>query len=729
MPSAVDNSNCAATDAPQTVIHASQTLMHAAFPFHLACDTSLVVVDAGASLQKLRGDLLGQPLLDVFRLVTPSGCVDFCSLAECGEQLVVLEERDTGALLRGQVVEEHGLLLFLVTLQCHQVEQLEPLGIDVSDFAAHDATMENIFLRQSHTNQTTELLHMLKRLELSVAEARRHKQAEATLVHDLQAAGDMMLRFDDDGVIGELRIAKAEYLGSPGEELPGTRLEDTLPEVHDVMLELKGRIGIKTVAVEYSLHGSGRRFDFEARVTRSAEGNWLLLAHDVTERKELQRKLEHAALHDPLTGLPNRALFQHAVQEVRERCKFFALMFIDINDFKMVNDQLGHNVGDGLLGAIADRLLHNFRQDTDTPARVGGDEFAVLLPTVYCLDQATTIAERVAGELSRPVKIGAHVIEPSVSVGVALGTAENTVHEIVRDADFAMYRAKRSRDRSVVACDASLRNNMVEQGAIKRELGNAFTNAELVAHYQPIVCMETMRCVAMEALVRWQHPTRGLVAPSMFLPFLDEMGLNRQLCEEMLEKACHDIARINRSLPPDRKPLSIHVNVSSDHAQDPRLVDLVRASTETARIPASWLTLEVTESALVADFENAAEIFSAVQDLGAEVAIDDFGVGYSSLNYVQRFPFDHLKLDRSLVSDVCTSFEQVKICECVVELGHALNIQVTAEGIEEPEQLSTLQGLGCDLGQGYLFARPMPVEEVIQLLQTSRVEPSVDSLA
>lgn len=714
MPSLAENPNAA-----DAAVHASQTLMHAAFPFHIVCDRSLKIVDLGAAAQKLVGNVIGRQLADVFKMMPPADCDDYAGIADCVGRLIVLEHRNTGAALRGQVVDEHGFLLFLVTLQCHRIEQLDPLGLEIADFAAHDATMENIFLRQSHTSQTSELLDMLKQLELSVAEARQHRQAEETLAHDLRAAGDMMLRFRDDGRIKEVRVAKEEYLGRLPDELLGTSLSVSLPEVHDVVMVLQGKVGSHAVPVAFSLHGSGQAFDFEGRVTRTTEGNWLLLAQDVTERKELQRKLERAALHDPLTGLPNRALFQTAVQEVWERGGKFALMFIDIDEFKAVNDQLGHHVGDGLLVAIAARLSRNFRREVDTAARVGGDEFAVLLPTVHCLKRATQIANRVVEKLRQPVRVGGYAIEPRLSVGVALGTKDDSVHEIVRDADFAMYRAKRSRDPSVVACDTSLRDNMVERVELKRELGEAFANGEFLAHYQPIVCMDTLRCVAMETLVRWKHPTRGLVEPAMFLPLLEEMGLNHQLCEVMLAQGCRDIARINSGLPAEIDPLSIHVNVSSDHAQDHRLISLVQQTTEDAGIPPSWLALEVTESALVADFNNALEIFAAVQELGVEVAIDDFGVGYSSLNYVQRFPVEYLKLDRSLVSDVCSSFEQIKICECVVELGHALNFKVTAEGIEEPEQLEALRRLGCDLGQGYLFAKPMPVDEAIDYLQAS----------
>jgi diguanylate cyclase (GGDEF)-like protein len=381
------------------------------------------------------------------------------------------------------------------------------------------------------------------------------------------------------------------------------------------------------------------------------------------------------------------------------------VLFLDLDGFKYVNDSLGHQVGDGLLEAVAERLTSTARPE-DVVARFGGDEFALLCRDIDSEQDALTIGRRLNDALAGGFQIGEHELRVSASVGVAIsGSAEADSDTLVRDADAAMYSAKaRGRARCELFGD-SLRRRMVERLKIENDLRPALDRNQLEVHYQPIVELETRRIVGVEALIRWQHPERGLVSPAEFIPVAEETGMIVPIGRMVLERACVQVAAWDASGGP-LAGISLSVNLSARQLPHPELLANIETALRRARINPQRLTLELTESTLMDEDAGPAETLAALRRLGVRLALDDFGTGYSSLSYLQRFALDGIKLDRSFTAGIGHGGSEDAITGAVLDLARALRVPVVAEGIEHDEQAATLHGLGCAFGQGYLFARP-----------------------
>jgi diguanylate cyclase (GGDEF)-like protein/PAS domain S-box-containing protein len=450
----------------------------------------------------------------------------------------------------------------------------------------------------------------------------------------------------------------------------------------------------------------------------------LLTVRDVTERARLEAQLVHQAFHDPLTGLANRTLFRDRVEEalVREGQEpdGVVALFLDLDDFKTVNDSLGHREGDRLLVVVAERLL-NATRGCDTVARLGGDEFAVLLQNARTDDDAVVVAERIVQALSTPIALAGQEVSVGASVGIARARPGDGAEELLRNADVAMYKAKQrgknTHEIFAPAMHAAVVNRLELEADLRRLVADGC--GELVVHYQPIVRLADGRVTGVEALVRWQHPRRGLVAPCAFIPAAEATGLIVPLGRWVLREACAQAARWQArraasSVPGE--PLSVTVNLSARQLQHPGLVDDVREALTEAGLPPSSLVLEITESMIVEDTAAARATLGALKALGVRLAIDDFGTGYSSLGYLQQFPIDVLKIDRAFVEGIARGGPRAALARTIVALGDSLALPCVAEGIEDDVQRKHLQALGCVYGQGYLFARPLPPAEVEPLV-------------
>jgi diguanylate cyclase (GGDEF)-like protein len=423
--------------------------------------------------------------------------------------------------------------------------------------------------------------------------------------------------------------------------------------------------------------------------------------------------LRHRSLHDPLTGLANRRLYLTALDEALEdahedqRAGSVAVLFLDLDGFKYVNDSLGHQVGDSLLEAVAERLQATARPD-DLTARFGGDEFALLCRDVSHEDDALAIGHRLNEALAAGFEIGEHELRVSASVGIALsGSQDADSGTLVRDADAAMYAAKARGRARCELFGQSLRSRMVERLKVENDLRPALDRDQLEVHYQPIVSLESQRIVGVEALIRWRHPERGLVSPADFIPVAEETGLIVPIGRMVLERACVQIAAWDASGGP-LAGISLSVNLSARQLPHPELLPNIETALRRARIAPSRLTLELTESTLMDEDAGPAETLAALRRHGVRLALDDFGTGYSSLSYLQRFALDEIKLDRSFTSGIGHGGSEDAITGAVLALASALGVPVVAEGIEHDHQAETLRGLGCTYGQGYLFARPAP---------------------
>jgi diguanylate cyclase (GGDEF)-like protein len=441
---------------------------------------------------------------------------------------------------------------------------------------------------------------------------------------------------------------------------------------------------------------------------------------ELEKRKRAEEALVYSTLHDPLTDLPNRTLFMDRLGRALERAKrhkdyVFAVLYLDLDRFKVVNDSLGHNIGDKLLIESARRLSACLRT-LDTVARLGGDEFVILLEDIQGITEATHIADRIQHDIALPCELDHHKVFVSVSIGVVLSaTGYDQLKDIMRDADMAMYRAKGLGRGRYEVFDAAMRDRAMTRLETETDLRLALERQEFFIHYQPIVSLQTRRIVGFEALVRWQHPNRGTVMPAEFIPVAEETGLIVPIDQWVLFEACRQM-REWQTLFPAEPPLTISVNLSARQFGQPDLVEKTARVLKETGLDASSLKLELTESTIIEDSEAVSTLLLQLRTLGVQVQIDDFGTGYSSLGYLHRLPIDTLKIDRTFIGKIGANGNGSEIVRTIMVLAHELGMKVIAEGVETTEQLAKLLGFDCEYGQGFLFARPVDCKTAAALI-------------
>jgi diguanylate cyclase (GGDEF)-like protein/PAS domain S-box-containing protein len=560
----------------------------------------------------------------------------------------------------------------------------------------------------------------------AVAADRARRKTEARFGWLVRNSSDFIMSVDAQGTIDYVSPSVERLLHAPSNDLLGTSLAELAhPEDVGALISLVDRAMIRP----------GLRVSGEWRL-RQTDGTWLpvetvacsgtgdpdttgvvLNTRDLQERKALEQKLTFQAFHDPLTRLANRSLFRERVEHAldRRRVTTLSVLFIDLDNFKTINDSLGHAAGDHVLVETAHRVRSTLRTE-DTAARLGGDEFAVLMEDAD-VTAAARVAERIRLALGVPFWVLGQEVYVSASIGIAVRQEGDTANELLRNADVAMYTAKTKGKARFEIFEPAMHDAVVARLGLEAELRRAIEHQEFVVYYQPIVRLESGEVIGAEALVRWQHPTRGLVPPLEFIPLAEETGLIVPLGGWILRQACHQLAEWQK-LRGGGEPFVMNVNLSSRQLVREAIAEEVAAAVDESGIRASWLVLEVTETVLMADPVAAASALGHIRDLGVRVALDDFGSGYSSLSHLRRFPIDIVKIDKSFVDDVGGSGVESAIARGIIELGRAMHLETVAEGIEHDGQAEALRSLGCDLGQGFFFARPMDSAAWAEMLHT-----------
>ena len=556
------------------------------------------------------------------------------------------------------------------------------------------------------------------------------RESEVRFRSLVQHASDVVAVLGPDGTARYVSPAIQHVLGYRPEDLIGTSVfdrihPDDLPHARAQLTEIVlGRGAMPPTQFRYR-RADGSWVYVEATATNlldnPAVGGIVINARDISERKRFEKELVHQAYHDPLTGLPNRVFLQRRLahslaQAARERTRV-ALLFIDLDNFKLINDSLGHDAGDRVLSELGKRLLGCIRCG-DMAARFGGDEFMVLINGTPGTDAALAAADRLAATLAEPFVVDGHELVITTSIGVALGgDPDDRPEDLIRNADAAMHRAKLLGKARRVVFDPAMYAQAVERLALERDLRHGLERGEFQIYYQPVLDVRTRRPVEVEALVRWHHPERGLISPGEFIPIAEETGLIVPLGHWVLAEACRQLAAWRTAFP-DCAPSAVSVNLSARQFRHPSLTaDIAQILAETGLPPAS-LKLEITESVMMDDTASTLEALRDLKQLGVQLAVDDFGTGYSSLSYLKRFPTDAMKIDRSFARGLDQSREDQALVEAMIAAANALRLQVTVEGVETEEQLEFLERVGCDLVQGFLFAPPMPPDEVARFLHT-----------
>jgi len=559
------------------------------------------------------------------------------------------------------------------------------------------------------------------------------RQSEARFASLVKNSSDVVAVIEPTTVVRYASPSASRVLGTDPGELEGTRFIDLVHQDDKTrvlsFLTSAGDGEGNTGPLEFRLrHRDGTYLATETLRTGLLHDpnvrGIVLNTRDITERKQFERQLEHQAFHDPVTNLANRALFRdrvlHAIERQERDAKPIAVLFMDIDDFKTINDSLGHAAGDGLLLQVGDRLKNVLRA-ADTAARLGGDEFAILLEDGGEGIQAADVADRIMQMLEVPFALEGKEVFIRASVGIAVSESageggEEASEALMRNADVAMYMAKEKGKGRYQVFEPEMHDTALRRLELKADLQRALEHDEFILHYQPVIELDTGKITGVEALIRWIHPDRGIVQPLEFIPLAEETGLIVPIGRWVLREACRYAVELQGEFPME-PAFHMAVNLSARQLARPEIVDEVRDILAETGLPAPTLILEITESMVMQDMELAIERLQQLKALGVLLAIDDFGTGYSSLNYVRRFPVDILKVDKSFIDEVADGGESSALTAAVIELAGILNLKPVAEGIERADQLERLMELNCDLGQGYFFARPLDPKALRTMLE------------
>lgn len=567
---------------------------------------------------------------------------------------------------------------------------------------------------------------------LKQVENRLKEEGERRFSSIVKSANDAIIVADNSGNIVLWNKAAEKIFGFTMDEMIGESLELIIPERYRALHQAgmnrfietgQPKIMGKKTEVE-GLGKNGKEFPIELSLAswQTEEGLFFTsIIRDVTERKHIEKKMEHLAFYDFLTGLPNRVMFiERLTQElnrVSRNNEKLAVMFIDLDRFKNVNDTLGHDIGDLLLIEVAKRLKQCVRMH-DTVARLGGDEFTMLLTQTKDPQNAAVIAENIINTLKPVFDICNYKIYSTPSIGISIYPENGkNVKDLLKNADTAMYNAKEHGRNNYKFCTPDMNEKISKLMRLETGLCEAIENKEFALYYQPQIDINTGEMIGMEALLRWNYPKKGVIPPGEFIPIAEETGIIIEISEWVLQTACKQNKTWQEA---GYKPITVAVNISARHFYNQNLEGLVRKTLEAEMLTCKWLELEITETCIIENTLNAVETLRNLKDIGVQLSLDDFGTGYSSLSYLKRLPINTIKIDHSFVSGITTNRDNAAIAKAIITMAHEMGLKVVAEGIETSEQFQFLRQLKCDIVQGYLISHPLSVEDFTKLLDEGK---------
>lgn len=590
----------------------------------------------------------------------------------------------------------------------------EDLAVDMMKAGAHDYLMKGNLIR----------LPEAVRRERREAQVRaEQRQAEVLLKQQLAAMEAAIdgIAIVQDGVYRYVNQAHLRLFGySCAEELAGQDWKVLYPSTemervaNEICPALKQNGAWQGDAIATRKDGS--TFIQGLSLTLADDGLLISVSRDISDLKQAQEQIIHNALHDALTGLPNRILFLERLElainrALRDQTYHYAVLFLDLDRFKVINDSLGHGIGDQLLLEIAERLQTHIRK-IDLVSRLGGDEFVILLEKIDGVETVTQIAERILESCKTPLTIEGHKIFTSISIGIVIGhQGYHHASDLLRDADIAMYRAKQKEHNSYKFFNAMMHAQMLNRLTLETDFYKALEQEEFILHYQPVFDLIDDALVGFEALVRWQHPTHGLIFPDTFIPIAEDTRLITRLDNWVFSKACQQMAYWQQKFP-SCADLRISINLSAQDLRTHDLIDNIDTVLTQTELSGHSIIIEITESMLIEDIDKTVDILAQIEARNIQISIDDFGTGYSSLNYLHRLPVNNLKIDRSFVTQIQSGNRNCPVVNTIIALSSQLELTSVAEGIERPQQLQKLKQLGCQFGQGYLFSKPLLPTEI-----------------
>ncbi|MEO0375139.1 MAG: EAL domain-containing protein [Cyanobacteria bacterium P01_A01_bin.17] len=590
----------------------------------------------------------------------------------------------------------------------------EHLAVEMMKAGAHDYLMKSSLIR----------LPEAVRREMRDAHIRAERQRAEVLLKQQLAAMEAAIdgiAIVQDGVYLYVNQAHLRLFGYDcAQELTGQNWKILYPSTEMERVENEICPALKRSGAwqgdAIATRKDGSTFIQGLSLTLAEDGLLISVSRDISDLKQAQEQIIHNALHDALTGLPNRVLFLERLelainQALRDKAYHYAVLFLDLDRFKVINDSLGHGIGDQLLLEIAERLQAHIRK-IDLVSRLGGDEFVILLEKIDGVEIVTQITERILESCKTPLTIEGHKIFTSISIGIVIGNRDyHHASDLLRDADLAMYRAKEKEQNSYKFFNAMMHTQMLDRLTLETDFHKALEQEEFILHYQPVFDLIDDALVGFEALVRWQHPTHGLVFPDTFIPIAEDTRLITHLDNWVFGQACQQMAHWQQHFP-SCSNLRISINLSAQDLQTYDLIDNIDTVLTHTGLEGRSIIIEITESMLIEDIEKTIDILAQIESRNIQISIDDFGTGYSSLNYLHRLPVNNLKIDRSFVTQIQEENRNCQVVNTIIALSSQLELTSVAEGIERPQQLQKLKQLGCRFGQGYLFSKPLSPAEI-----------------